>query len=76
MVSARRNERRLRTKALLQFKTQHAAIKLQRPFQVSDFQVDMADADTRINGVCRLFHADTLAPDRPAAKRGKCMIEF
>ena len=34
MITTRRNERRARTKSLLQFKTQHAAIKCQRAIQV------------------------------------------
>ena len=36
MITARRNERRLRAKFLLQFKAQHAAIKFQRAIQVGD----------------------------------------
>ncbi len=51
MIAARRNERRLRTKPLLQFKAQHVAIKFQRAFEVGDFQMHMADADVRIDGL-------------------------
>jgi hypothetical protein len=49
MVTARRDECRLRTKPLLQFKPQHAAIKFQCAIKVGDFQMHMADADAGIN---------------------------
>ena len=49
VVGLARPHRGLRAKALLQFKAQHIAIKSQRPFEVGDFQMNVADADTRIN---------------------------
>jgi hypothetical protein len=49
MVTAGGNEGRLRAEPLLQFKPQHAAIKLQRALQVRHFQMNVADDDARIN---------------------------
>ena len=31
-------------------KTQHAAIEIERPLQIGDLQVDMADAHPRVDG--------------------------
>jgi hypothetical protein len=55
VVSARGDERRLRTHALHQFKAEDAAIKVEGTLQVSDFQVNMPDAGV---GMDRLRHAD------------------
>src|SRR3954463_14443186 len=45
----RRHERRLRAVPLRQPEAEDAAVELQRPPQVGDLQVDVADADARIN---------------------------
>ena len=49
MITTGRNERCLGTKPLLQFKSQHPAVKIQRPFQIGDFEVDVANGDAKIN---------------------------
>jgi len=48
-MSARRDKSRLRAEALLQFEAQHIAVELQRALKVGDFQMGVANADTRIN---------------------------
>jgi hypothetical protein len=62
MITACRDERCLRAEPLPQFKTEHAAIKFQRAFEVGDFEMDMADADGRVNRPGRqiLFHGGNL----------------
>ena len=49
MIAAGGNERRLLAKALRQFKTEHAAIKRQRPIEIGNLQMDVANADARID---------------------------
>ena len=62
MIATRRNERGLRAEFLLQFKTQDAAVKFQRAFEVGDFQMNVADADAGINrpGNRFFFHSGRL----------------
>ena len=49
MITAGGNKGCLRAEALLQFKSEHAAIKFQRAFEVGHFQMHMTDDDARIN---------------------------
>ena len=49
VVVARRDERRLGAVTRDQRKPEHAAIERQRPFDVGDLQMDMADAGPRID---------------------------
>ena len=49
MITAGGDEGRLRAEPLLQFKSQHAAIKFQCALEVGHFQVHMTDGDARIN---------------------------
>jgi hypothetical protein len=52
VVAARRHERRLRPVPLRQLEAEDAAVEPQRPLQVGDLQVDVADANAGINRVC------------------------
>jgi hypothetical protein len=49
VVAAGRNEGRLVAEPLLQLEAEHAAVELERPVEVGDFQVDVADVDTGID---------------------------
>ena len=49
MIVARRDERGLRAVARDQRKAEHAAIERQRPLDIGDFEMDMADAGLRID---------------------------
>ncbi len=50
MITARADKRRARSHALRQFKSQHSAIKSQRPLQIRDLEVDMPDPDAGTDG--------------------------
>jgi hypothetical protein len=50
VIAAGRDKRRLAAKSLHQLKTQYVTVKIKGPLQVSDFEMNMADADRRING--------------------------
>ena len=55
MIPARRKKRRRSPQPLGYFKTQHAPVKAERPRDVCDFQMDMANVNSWMNG--RRFHA-------------------
>ena len=52
-----------------QFKAQHAAIKFQRAFKVGDFQMHVADVDTKVKRPGRqvFFHGESLIQFRQNA---------
>ncbi len=50
MITARRDERRLAPVTLRQRKAEHAAVKAQRPLQVGDLEMHVADADFGMDG--------------------------
>ena len=50
VIAAGRNERRARAQALGDFKTQHAAIKTQRPIEIGDLEMNMPDPRSRDDG--------------------------
>ena len=50
VVVARRDESRLGAIARDQRETEHAAIERQRPFDIRDLEMDVADAGLRIDG--------------------------
>jgi hypothetical protein len=56
MVATGRDEGRLGSKALLQFEAEYIAIKFKGALQVGNFQVDMADADARIDRLAFVAH--------------------
>ena len=49
VVAACRDERRLRAVPLRKLEAEDTALEPQRPLQVGDLQVDVADADLGIN---------------------------
>ena len=49
MVSAGGKERRLLSKTLRDLEAEHFPIKPERPLQISDLQMNMADADIRMH---------------------------
>ncbi len=49
VIAAGRDERRLAAIALDQLKAEHAAIKAERALDIGDFEMDMADANTRVD---------------------------
>jgi len=49
MITAGRNERRLQAKPLRQLKAEYAAIKGQRPVDIGDLQMHVADADACVD---------------------------
>jgi hypothetical protein len=49
MIPAGGQKRRLRSKALRQFKTEHVAIKFQRPFEIGHLQMHVANPDFGVN---------------------------
>src|SRR5579871_291482 len=49
MIAARGNERRLRTDALHQVETEHAAIKGERAIDVGDLEMDVTDAHSAVD---------------------------
>jgi hypothetical protein len=49
MITARRNERRLRAEPLHQFEAQHVAVKFQRAVEIGHFQMDVPDPDPWIH---------------------------
>jgi hypothetical protein len=61
MVTSGGNKRGLRAVALDQFKPEHAHVEVERALQVSDFQMDMADANTWINWQVFYRHEINLA---------------
>jgi hypothetical protein len=48
VIAARRNKRRLGSKALLQLEPEHVAIEAERALEISHLQVNVADADVRM----------------------------
>jgi hypothetical protein len=55
VIPTRRNERCLRAVPLHEFETEDTAVKPQCPLQVSDLQVNVTDANARMDGL-RTFH--------------------
>jgi hypothetical protein len=55
VVAAGGNESGLRSVALRQVKAEYTAIKMERPFEVGDLEVHMADTRAWINGSVRCF---------------------
>jgi hypothetical protein len=53
VVTARRDKGCLIAKALRQLEAQNAAVKLERPVKVRDFQMHMSDPNRRIDGMWR-----------------------
>ena len=49
VVAARGNERRARTEPLLQLEAEHVAVEPKRALEVGHLQVDVTDADVRMN---------------------------
>ncbi len=49
VVAARRQERRARPEALLQLEAEHVAVEAKRSLEVGHLQVDVTDADVRMN---------------------------
>jgi hypothetical protein len=54
MVATRGDKRCLRTVALRELKAEHAAVKRQRPLQIGHFQMNVADADSGMDGYAHL----------------------
>src|ERR1039458_8914135 len=67
MVAASRNEGPLRAETLLQFKAEHLTIKFQRAFEIGHLKMNVADADTRINGLSVHSHNSPLKARRLVA---------
>jgi hypothetical protein len=49
VLSSRGNKRRLRSRALHQFKPKEAAVKRERAFQIGHLQVDVADLNPLVD---------------------------
>jgi hypothetical protein len=49
MITAGGDKRGVIAVALHQFKSEYATIKIQRAIEIGDFEMDMADADARID---------------------------
>ncbi len=54
VVATCRHERRLRAESLRHLEAENAAVESQRPFKVGDLQMDVADADLRIDRARRV----------------------
>src|SRR5690242_1417439 len=52
VITAGGDECRLRPATLHQLKTEHAAIEIQRAFEIRDFEMNVADADAGIDRWC------------------------
>ncbi len=49
MITAGGNKRGVIAVAFHQFKSEYATIKIQHALEIGDFEMDVADADTRID---------------------------
>ena len=68
VVAAGRDEGRLRAETLHQLEAQDTAVEVERPLQVGDLQVDMADAHPGIDGRILFRHANSLCHHAKKAK--------
>ena len=59
VIAAGRNERRARPEPLLQLEAKYAAVEAKRPIEVRHLQVDVADADVRMNGHGRFSNRES-----------------
>src|SRR5450432_1346069 len=66
VVATGRNEGSLRAVALRQLEAQHPAIKIEGARQVGDLEVDVSDANSRVDGRICFRH-----PTRLAGQAGK-----
>ena len=67
VVSAGRDECRLRAVTLHEFEPEHAAIERKRAIEIGHFKVNVADRDAGIDGTLRLGAAE------PVDARGEAM---
>ena len=62
VITARRDECCLRTVSCNELKAEHAAVKIQRALEVGDFEVDVPDADFRVNWlIFAIFSVDVFS---------------